>query len=57
MQTKTYFMADTEPAALEKVVGTPISWAAGKDPTKKVRNACGRHVLILCQAVFVAWAC
>ncbi len=39
VQTKTYLMADTEPPALEKVVGTEISWASGKDPTKKVRDA------------------
>ena len=40
-QTKTYYMADDDAPVLKKAVGTPISWAPGKDPTKKVRLAFG----------------
>ncbi len=41
-QEKTYIMADEDAPVLKnrrvkKALGTPISWASGKDPTKKVR--------------------
>ncbi len=36
-QEKTYIMADEDAPVLKKSLGTPISWASGKDPTKKVR--------------------
>ena len=35
-QTKTYYMAPDEEAMLQRAEGSPITWAAGKDPTVKV---------------------
>jgi len=37
LQTKTYHMAEAEDNVLEKAEGTKIEWAAGKNPTVKVR--------------------
>ena len=35
-------MADADQPVLKKAEGTPISWASGKDPTKKV-SGCRLH--------------
>ncbi len=40
LQTKTYHMAEAEDNVLEKAEGTKIEWAAGKNPTVKVRCCC-----------------